>query len=80
MSTEQVTTVHEYIKENDLINEVESRTQAKWKGRGSRATYYNAVANAKQGIETGLVEELMLLEAEQLMLEHSKSIKMVEAA
>ncbi len=80
MSTEQANTVHEYILEHGLLAEVEIRTKAKWKGSGSRATYYNAVANAKQGIETGLVEELMLLEAEALMLEHSKIALQLEAA
>ena len=79
MLPEQANTVHEYIIEHGLLGEVEIRTKAKWKGCGSRATYYNAVANAKQGHKTGLVEELMLLEAEQLMIEHSRST-MVEAA
>lgn len=70
MIPSNMSTIHQYVLDNDLLNEVENRTKRKW-SVGSRTTYYNAVKKALDG-ETGritLVEKLMLSEAECLMNE-----------
>lgn len=67
MTKEQVEAVHEYIRDNDLINLVESRTKEKWRGVGSRSTYYNAVRKKIAGEDVNLVEYLMLQEAYAIM-------------
>lgn len=74
MTKEVVATTHEYIRDNDLINLVESRTKAKWCGVGSRSTYYNAVRKKQAGEDVNLVEYLMLQEAHAISVEHSKSL------
>lgn len=73
MTTEEITTTHEYIIDNDLLNAVESITKKNWRGSGSRTTYYSAVKKASLGIplnEFTLVEGLMIMEAGKLANEH----------
>lgn len=67
MSIEETKQVHDFINENDLIAEVETRTKQNWRGAGSRSTYYNAVKASLSGKEPSLVGWLMLEEAENLM-------------
>lgn len=80
MSTEEAKTVHNYIIEHNLLNEVEARTKAKWKNMGSRTSYYVGMSKAQNGAMTSLVEGLMILEAHALMVEHSKNALQVQEA
>ena len=72
MTAEETATIHEYIASNDLFNDVEAITKRNWRGAGSRATYYNAVAKSKRGEEWNLVEWLMMMEAEKLVHLHRR--------
>jgi hypothetical protein len=66
--------IRDYIKKFDLLPQVEKRTQENWCGVGSRATYYNAISKTLDGTPTKLAEFLMLSEAQNLILEHQKSL------
>lgn len=70
MTTEEITTTHEYIIDNDLLNAVESITKQNWRGAGSRTTYYSAVKKGALGVELTLVEGLMMMEAGKLAKQH----------
>ncbi len=79
MTQEEITTIHEYLIEHDLLNEVEARTRKNW-NTGSRTTYYSAIKNGKDGIRLSLSEGLMMLEAQKVVHEHNKANVPVELA